>query len=354
MATPVLSSRFFEVHKPGPAFYEKWRSLYSWSEKCLPVYEWQGVLFVGCLYPPETFPHIAEKVVFVLTEADSLKRVWYGFEGTVVAPRSPVTESSIPELPVLPEIPQHKVSDADPFAALGSFESSDEIEAPSELSEDENALASEESDELGDLEGLDLNLGKSSRSESTPASDIFAGLEKKAEPQSTEVLYTKPGALSATKDLKSQSTMPAPHKDLDLAEIFKQMSYHFKKSMVLLVSGDTVTPWKWDSHFNQKGKVETSITLSSPSPFRIVATTQKPYHGYVVPNEINDRFFEDWNGSQTPDHLTVTPIVVEHQVIGMLLGLGDKAADNKNSLQLAEKVAIDLAKEMKSTKPAAA
>jgi hypothetical protein len=68
----------------------------------------------------------------------------------------------------------------------------------------------------------------------------------------------------------------------------------------------------------------------------------KPYHGFIVQNEISDKFFEDWNESQIPDHLTVYPIVVNDQVIGALLGIAEKAVNQKASLALAHKLAFEV------------
>lgn len=56
MVTPILNRRFFQDHPPSPAIYQKWREFYEWTDQILPVYEWQDVVYVGCLALPKEFP----------------------------------------------------------------------------------------------------------------------------------------------------------------------------------------------------------------------------------------------------------------------------------------------------------
>ncbi len=76
----------------------------------------------------------------------------------------------------------------------------------------------------------------------------------------------------------------------------------------------------------------------------MVVSTQKPFHGYISLNEINEKFFEDWNQGRIPDHVTITPILVEEKLVGMLVGFAEKSAYNKVSLHLAEKLSLDFVK----------
>ncbi len=160
--------------------------------------------------------------------------------------------------------------------------------------------------------------------------------EKKFDPDVTRISV---GALNSTPTQKLGDW---------LGQIFQDMDQTFSKSMILLKNGDHIIPWKWDENFVGSEEDSNGYSLVQPSPFRIVLRTQKPYHGYVVENEVNKSFFKEWNDSQTPEHLTIAPIVVDDHVIGMLLGLGEKESETKENLDKAQRLANGIAKEIKS------
>jgi GAF domain-containing protein len=85
----------------------------------------------------------------------------------------------------------------------------------------------------------------------------------------------------------------------------------------------------------------------------VVHRTHKPFHGYVVPNDLNNKFFAQWNASQTPEHLTIAPVMIDDHVIGMLLAIGEKTADTKACLHLAESLANSIASQIKQATKAA-
>lgn len=127
---------------------------------------------------------------------------------------------------------------------------------------------------------------------------------------------------------------------LDWSSMWKTLlgNTGYQHGMIMLFQGGYARPWEWDPQLegSHQGR---SFTIQQPSPLRIVARTQKPYHGYVVENEVSKQFFADWNGSSYPEHLTVVPILQEDLVVGFLLAWGSQIAATKESLQLAEKSA---------------
>jgi hypothetical protein len=480
MSTPILSSRFFKDHKPTSALYQKWRGTYSWSNHCLPIYEWDGVLFVGCLQTPTDFPEKipGTKVVFVLCEPEALKTCWHDFEGTLAFTAPPpkpgllvefedksevIAKSDIdnegtripghtpaailqPIATPAPEqfsindedhsVPEFNVNLADEkltspqikasekeYAADRDSDLSINIDQLKKESEAEikaeqaaadpvpaetppPAVASTQDDDPSSIlisEPPAESASENSEApleipttpganESAPDGLIFnskieapkfdaeviktmtsikidrteAETEPKAEPKTesrphtvTTGIYTKPGALSSNRELAEKqentrtgiSTVSGIHRTANkLADVvnnvFAEMSHHYKKSMILLAENEEARPWKWSEQFRPDGAIN-SISFATPNPFRIVSRSQKSYHGYVVPNESNDKFFEEWNEAKTPDHLTVAPILIEESLVGFLIGFGDKSADNKNSLMLCEKLANDVSIQIK-------
>lgn len=72
---PVLSEKFFQVHKPQQELYKKWQKVYKWTNECMPVAEWDGVLIVSCLEIPENYSY-AIPTTFVLTSHEVLDQTW--------------------------------------------------------------------------------------------------------------------------------------------------------------------------------------------------------------------------------------------------------------------------------------
>ncbi|MGZ5279344.1 MAG: hypothetical protein ACXWC9_05355 [Pseudobdellovibrionaceae bacterium] len=554
MSLPILSSQFFEKHAPDLGFFSKWRSLFHWSAQIIPIYEWQDILYVGCLQPPQSFPQTSQKVVFILCDPEALKRIWYDFEGTVIggsssAPSlqftSPEALLSIPAIPTVEDTPSEFVLDlsepkksksetnpgivlqvdlSEPEIAeksieteiafddlkldlsesseqngeiklafndlsietsakvpleipsLESFEdpkvevsspsispsltmeveldATHEVEIPileseapaletevvleaSEEASHEALLSAEEPIETAievpllesaevelpieevaasdEEEGsevhvvdeddaglLDLNMGTPSQGSSGSAPSPLISLEplskgplkpnspsvdtrvpasaqkatvqkvedvtpldgsmlanKRAAPSKTEILMKGGGDGSDKSEvtrisIQALHTATADKADSWAEKLFADLGAHYTKSMILLKSGDQVKPWKWDAGFTPSTPAISSVSLLQASPFRIVHRTHKPFHGYVIANDLNQKFFDQWNGSVIPEHLTIAPVMVEDHVIGMLLAIGKKTADNKACLHLVEGQADGIAKEIKASKNKAA
>jgi len=558
MSLPILSSQFFEKHAPDLGFFSKWRSLFHWSAQIIPIYEWQDILYVGCLQPPQSFPQTSQKVVFILCDPEALKQVWYEFEGTVVAGgrggapslqfTSPEALLSIPAIPTIEETPAEFILDlsepkktksetnpgivlqvdlSEPQAAeetiekefafddlkldlsepvettgeiklvfddisvetsaevsleipsLEAFEqpnaetstpslspaltmdldATNEVEIPileTEVPAIETEIVLEASEEVShdallsaeepvevaieeplleteevspavdeedegsqihvDDEGsglLDLNMGAPSQSSAnaggtgsnplvsleplganplkpnSPAVETIAPATAKTTPaakaspsvsaQKVEDLTPLEGAMPADKraapsksevllksgdgsdksevtriSIQALHTATANKADAWAEKLFADLGAHYKKSMILLKSGDQVKPWKWDTGFTPSTPAISSVSLLQASPFRIVHRTHKPFHGYVIANDLNQKFFDQWNESVIPEHLTIAPVMVEDHVIGMLLAIGEKTADTKACLHLVEGQADGIAKEIKASKNKAA
>ncbi len=550
MSLPILSAQFFDKHSPDLGFFSKWRSFYQWSDQILPVYEWNDVLYVACLQPPAKFPPTTQKIVFLLCDHESLKRVWYSFEGTVVYQRAPSLNVAPPaiagskpllDLPIslgdeepaptfsLAEKKEHKeatfsiaaeestieetaeepvesfkldfgneeeeVSDVviptldmksdEPVESTIIDEISEEIvveEVIEDVAAPEKPIALESSDDLK----LDFSVAVDEKidektpipiqiQEPTPA-PAAESLKPSAQAQATPALAAKPAAAADPNDMFANINVPSapgdsitslledgPNEEVALAghesaeggsgadadlldltgssgtpetgtgtgtstnplvslqpieplsnaaeptpmpqqqpaavaksvtpaekratpvkteavavnsdvtrisintlnsvpqekmdpwmeKLFSELGAHYEKSMILLKSGDQIKPWRWSSQFAPTTPSITSVTLLQPSPFRIVHRTHKPFHGYVVPNDLNNKFFAQWNNAQTPEHLTIAPVMVKDHVIGMLLAIGAKTADTKACLHLTESLANSIAAQIKSGEKAA-
>jgi hypothetical protein len=131
---------------------------------------------------------------------------------------------------------------------------------------------------------------------------------------------------------------------------FTEMRNHFEKTMILTLDEkeSQLVAFAWDDNFKGMRDPSISVPLRVPSIFNIVASTQKPFHGYISLNEVNEKFFEDWNQGRIPDHVTIAPLIVEDKMVGMIIGFAEKSAYNKMSLSVAEKLSNEFVKNLKT------
>lgn len=146
----------------------------------------------------------------------------------------------------------------------------------------------------------------------------------------------------------------------DLGQIaLNIMNKYFKQNMILLFQQGNLVVWKWDENWAPKSPAhEQPIDLRTPSIFRIAHRSNLPYHGYIVPNDTNNRFFNTWNRYQLPNHITIVPLARGKNQIGMLLGASqdqnDKDLTLEISLELAEKFSANLIRVAGANKTTAA
>ncbi len=124
---------------------------------------------------------------------------------------------------------------------------------------------------------------------------------------------------------------------------FAKMQGIFRKALMLVFQGGHLRPWKWtgDVTYAGKGKPD-PIDLVPASIFKIVYTTALPYHGYIVPNPINNAFFADFNDGANPGHVTIMPVMVNGQIAGMLMGMTDAQLNLKAVLRQMEALTGDV------------
>lgn len=208
-----------------------------------------------------------------------------------------------------------------------------------------------------------LNLSDDPAAATASDPDFFETLETEAPKETSDLAETAISEMPEGLDLDISSPLPVPSANLqntttsNLAGVYPpeseqlgrkilgEMSSHFNKAMLLKREGNALIPWILDENFSRHDKADRNpISLGKPSPFRIVAKTLKPYHGYVAPNEISEKFFEDWNSSEIPGHLTVMPITLNDQLVAVLLGLAGSEINQKASLLLVERLAAEMQK----------
>jgi hypothetical protein len=141
----------------------------------------------------------------------------------------------------------------------------------------------------------------------------------------------------------------------NLDEILKNLKSAYEQTMIIAYDANlsSAIPLVWDDQFTEPAKIE-KIDLTSPSVFKICATTEKPYHGYIVSNRTNDLFTQQWNNSRNPEHATLIPIAFNQKYIGAAVAFGSKNNASLSTLRKFEKIITSILQKAIQQKSAAA
>ncbi|MCE3009961.1 MAG: hypothetical protein LW875_05060 [Proteobacteria bacterium] len=295
-----LNPDFFKSHPVTQDFFQKWQLQAAWNPSVFPIYQWDHCLFIGAASPSHVqalssqFSPKGTRLVFVLVPSEHLQACWNSFHETPAS------------------IPTGNLREDDFFAQL-------EKTAVAKIPEPKEELL----------------LQDAPPEEPTPLT-------------SPEELLDLPEVLG---NQKQEAPPAAPASVSTFKEAFQQLSYQFSKSIILVTDGKNAKVL--DASSPPRGMTSASYSFEQPSFFRIVAQTKKPYHGYVLANEATEKFFEDWNSGKLPDHLTVSPLMVDESLLGFLVSFGEKSSDNSKALQLSQDIAQSLSVNFKENVKAA-
>jgi hypothetical protein len=382
---PQLQARFFTETPPSKEMFAKWATHYPWSAECLPVAEWDGALIVACLQPPQDFPS-SPSCILVLTSFESMESAWVSYQTPVAA--APAAKKSSNEFsfddlgsadssPEIPEGAEEGSSEEAPQEGgiEGLFDGptvvrlealtpktesvvepkmEDLVSVKSETPAPAPAAAKTFDRTVVDTRPVVPGAAASSNLPPPPVDENSGSFEDSfgnkpmpivARPAGVAKPTMNPaanGSFALEKMKKKNTTVIADKVKKTLSE----MKAHFEKSMILSLDDQEtqVTAFAWDENFQGVKDTSLRVPLKTPSIFNIVAATQKPFHGYISLNELNEKFFEQWNQGKIPDHVTISPIMMNEKLVGMLVGFAEKSAYNKVSLNLAEKLSGEFIK----------
>ncbi len=408
MSRPILHTQFFKDHGPKRDFYRRFQNHYTWSRQVLPVYEWEGLLFVATDVsdllesPPGDWPGN-----WVLIESNSadLENLWIEFqEGnessfhTQTNLKNSPTTSGILILPDLPDLELELIDSDSNFkpSALHSAVnqivpakvSGVTITAPAtaqvvapvmdDLESLMNAVTApeplmlfENPEEGSDLlEGLSPTAAPVTLSKIATDEPIFedtlpptprASILKKSNElppvpaiaEIDELTPTPPPMTPASEPIlaapQKKSEIPLPNEERLLID---QLPKFYQRGFLALKAGNSIRLVSWPRDMTAElATKEKDFSLSPPSPFRIVLRTEKPYHGYLIQTPFMTQVLAAWNSTQYPETLTVVPVRSDNLVVGFLICMGNKEAERKTGLQAVEKVAESLGEKWKKIGP---
>lgn len=387
---PVLSKTFFENQDEKTKWKSTWttaRFLSSqWDNSLLPLEQYEDFVRVGCLEIPEL--DIDRSVGYVLAPLSGMKMLWEEIypakpidEPKVETPVVPVVaENSVvttPEIINIPPPPQSAEFDANSLmASWGSVESTPEEVLP------ETPVEAEEAPQMPVGFAMPEGMAATSSAVDIPIPSITLKVEPKIEapklppiPEVVEQAAPQPQIVVKAKnppippmappvpgkivnDIVGMIELRDAKEKLDdcttLAEVanhaFAKFSRYFDRHMILLMKGFELRPNVWAGNWNLKSIKPNAINLDQASIFRIVSRTKLPYHGYTKPSVVNDLFFAEWTNANPPAHVTVVPLIVNDQLIGMIMGATDSSLDAKVALMDAERWVQDIAPHVHRTK----
>lgn len=332
MSLPVLAPAFLAKYPPSPELFAKYLGQGPWGPNCIPVYEWQGILFIACADPELISENTPENWRYVKSETELLSPIYTELsqryqqlisEHDVALDLEP-KPVSLPETVNSTELIELAESLTEPFQ-------SDEIETLEFASEDERRAQSTENPEL--IPNL-IELKSNPDQEPNNAEKIDSAVE--VESAQDKKIETSEQISQPTIETKKTIQPPDFIQDDEWVKIWNGLSGYFQKSMICLLQQNEVIPWKWDPTIISPDTEPQVLSLEIPSPFRIIAKTGRPFHGAPAPNSVTDDFFKKWNSGQYPEHLTGVPLFKNQGLLGFLICWGNQSSASKDSLQVCE------------------
>ena len=234
--------------------------------------------------------------------------------------------------------------------------------APEEMSMDTLSGIPTETANESNLEGLDLGISMEQQSEqqsNMPPSahlvpdeddDMLANVNDTKLANDVAPLKVAHPALTNTETPKAANHAKKEPQDKEEEMAYRalnQFADYFEKGMVLQVHQMMLKPYVWNDAWTQNQNMNANVDLSMGSIFRIVFTSRKPYHGYVVRNPINDSFFNAFNKGQLPEHATIVPVSLDGNLVAMVLGFTSQQNADSLRLEECERIADNYAKDIK-------
>lgn len=363
---PYVQSEYFKSQLPPSQDWKDWKNEYKWSPEIVPLGLWDGHLLVACLQVPLQFP-ISLHPVFVLADFPNIEKTYTYYvnseKGSSQAKTKPI---------------EFKQETQTNVAVEQTFNKNFELSELPDLSEDQKNGELLNLEEAPQLEGLDLNMGMPSTPDLSTDSleNLDLSITENTNPSSIEGLN-----LTNTSSIKKESsfsqkskaeidlstTLRLPDKILDevnkgmplfialkkeytqqfedfTQEVFSKNKNIYDKMILFSVdpSESYTVPVSWTDTIAPRNKNIETIALNEPSIFKIVSSTIKSYHGYVVLNETNEKFFDFWNLGQVPGNITMCPIIVKNKIVGFLMGLGEPNSYNWNILKKMESITTEV------------
>ncbi|MBX7232189.1 MAG: hypothetical protein K1X29_08910 [Bdellovibrionales bacterium] len=389
---PMLRSEYF-AQAYNFSFWQQIKSVANWSVAMIPLSQWDGVVFIATVEPPEE-SHWSFPVQYVLATSGDLKKLWQllnsqdqnqnqnqnqdqnqnqvsvsmGRESVlerpvVVSQPPPVISSEVtiklppPVTMTQSRVNSNTVNEPDSIESVTSM-----AEAPFTLNipslNKNNPIRASEPIKKSESpnpptpqppgDSVEFKLSVPSQLKKTPSPEGLSTLVESPVPapvnvnSSLNVSVNEPSVVSGDGPIDSDRLAPssfelAKNENEVIAWCFQQLKLYFRYSWYLFKKENTLLPYKWEISA-QLATTISPVDLENPSLFRIVARTKMPYHGHVVESPSNVQFFKQWGLNTIPPHVTAVPLLVDQHLVGLLVCAGEKPANMDQVLKFVEKI----------------
>lgn len=351
---PIVTHSFFQEHPNSYTDWNNWKNLYAWNLEIQPLASWDGHLLVGCLEIPNNFP-IELKPIFLLCDFNDLENSWKLKSNPNSQTKKPqdFSKQSL-KIQVLNESNNNSnhddilLSDETPEIPDAN-EPQEPLEMPVGLPDDLAPFVEAKTEIT--IDPVPIAVAKTEQTQTHATAQVIKS--ELSQVTKTQQVTTTSGSTAQKADNAKYILNALFDKNSnqfrDKANaLFKKLNTHFEKSMILTLDAEELNlhPYMWDNHFVQMTDTNSNISLSTPSVFNIVQNTQKPFHGPIVVNDINEKYFDNWNQGTLPAHITIIPLIINSKAAGMILSIGEKSCYNFGVLKFAENSVADFANEL--------
>lgn len=299
---------FFQKNPSPIALISKLREVYPWGPEIMPVAEWDGHTFILALEKPTTPIPIELKPILLLAPISKMSELWQN----VIMTLDSTNEQSI------------------------------EIDTPVEMLE---GISIESATAVTNIDFSEL------RATPTVITEKSTEIPTKIDiPNEVTKIPQMKDADVPKKAIPQIISVASPSSNLD-SEKIKKCFHHYKHiyenrcfiKIDMKAKNYQVTLWPEDSNMTIS---PTQHELQPDSFIKIVAYTQKPYHGHVVSTLNTEQFFKEVNAGRIPENVTAVPLINNSEVIGIILGWGTKLTYNVQTLREIESIVQSLSSEL--------
>ena len=270
---PFLDSNFFEYVVMRQNQWKRVKDLKEWSREALPVWEWENMAYVGCMEPPEShenwnFPH---RLVLVTDLA--LKMHWKSVRDfSDLLPKRELEKTAVP-------LNQAR-------ATVQSLFPAEDPHQPSY-------------DPMGE-----------------PVREAYDPTEPTDTPQRDNVLAMNQFKAQAHPQQNQSPASEATEENLGVIQgkkedffpaLEEQTKPFFSGIMLLKNVEGLLYPVNWAGRVQITNETSPLISFAENSIFSVLLKGFD-YHGFVVENESNKKFFNKLSWSVLPKHITAIPI----------------------------------------------
>lgn len=337
---PVIRHEFFS-NQPSLEDFEP----ADWSPWMVPLGTWEGLTYIGCVMPP---PDPVEGCIYLLADPADLYEVY-----------STLKESTVSKFIPTPASQENEGEGVDTDEST-HYEMPDGLILDLKSPMSSPVSSPEEPEESRELEpeapeGLTLNFDlppslPDAPAESAPAEEepeltvsrVYEEESPSSEELTAQAETEPPPAAAVAKETSVAMALP----EAPLKKWWEEVQKHFAHAVLLKAEQDQFHAlWKDGESREQV----ISLSSSSPSLFRIALRTKKPYHGFVIENEVHSQFFNGIGVSGYPSCVTALLVKgVEPQFIVSFFGF---VGNEGEELPSAETLATSLAESLKNAAP---